>query len=293
MENVAQVYAGDAYAMVVKTDGTLWAMGQNDRGQFGTGNRTSSNIPIRLPIDNVASIAASGNHTLAIRNDGSLWAWGQNDRGQLGVGNTRNSARPIRVTSGVAAVTAGDRHTVAVMNDGSVWVWGFNHRGQLGNGTNINRHIPLRMTNLSVASRPQGTQNVTLPETSVEVPPVATLPGNNIRLFINGEQMFLESPPHAHEGTVMVPMRAIFTALGAEIRWNRQTSTVTATKENVTISHTVMSNVLIRNGEEVRLDVASSVVGRTTFVPVSAVSESFGAQVLWDPSAGTVTITTE
>ncbi|MCL2392506.1 MAG: stalk domain-containing protein [Oscillospiraceae bacterium] len=277
MDDVAAVYAGDSYAMVIKTDGTLWAMGQNDRGQFGNGNRVSSRDPLKLK-DDVQTIAVSGNHTLAIKTDGSLWVWGQNDRGQFGNGATINSNIPIRVAEGIAEIAAGDKHTLAVKDDGSLWAWGLNHRGQLGDGSNINRFSPVRiMDDVRIGAEPAapGTQ------------------GDEISVFADGERLAFDAglnPMLHHSGTVLVPMRAIFTALGAEVNWNQQTQTVTAVRGNITVSMRASSDVLIRNGEEIPLGVPLTFVGSSTFVPIRAVAESFNALVNWDSATQTVRI---
>ena len=50
------------------------------------------------------------------------------------------------------------------------------------------------------------------------------------------------------------------------------------------------SDILTRNGEQIRLDVSMRIIEGRTLVPARAVAESFGAQVDWDASTQTVTI---
>ena len=38
-------------AQTIKTDGSLWVWGLNQRGQLGTGNPASSNKPIMIMLD--------------------------------------------------------------------------------------------------------------------------------------------------------------------------------------------------------------------------------------------------
>ena len=281
MENVSEVYAGDSYAMVIRTDGSLWAMGQNDRGQFGNGNRVSSRVPLRLK-ENVQSLSASGNHTMALMADGSLWAWGQNDRGQFGNGTTINSNTPVRITDNVVAVSAGDKFTVAIRQDGSLWAWGLNNRGQLGNGTAVNSFSPLRII-----------ENIALPEEASRPPsPGVTAPIGDIRVVLDGRTLLLDTPPITVDGRTLVPLRGIFTAMGAEVNWNPDTLEIRAVRDDVTISLNVGSNVLIRNGQNIELDVPATVTNGRTFVPTRAIAESFGAQVHWDADTRTVVITT-
>jgi len=282
MEDVSEVYAGDSYAMIIRTDGSLWAMGQNDRGQFGNGNRVSSRVPLRLK-ENVISLAASGNHTMALMSDGSLWAWGQNDRGQFGNNTTINSNIPVRITDGVVAVSAGDKFTVAIREDGTLWTWGLNNRGQLGNGSAVNSFSPVRiMANIL--------QPDLIPRTA---PPSITAPIADIRVVLDGTTLRLDTPPMTIDGRTLVPLRGIFTAMGAEVNWNPDTLEIEAVRGDTTISLTVGSNVLIRNGQNIQLEVPAIVMDGRTMVPARAIAESFGAEVHWDSGTRTVVITDE
>jgi hypothetical protein len=76
-----------------------------------------------------------------------------------------------------------------------------------------------------------------------------------------------------------VPLRAIFEALGATVDWNPATQTITALKDNTTVTLRIGSNVLVRNGQNIALDVPPKIVGGRTVVTARAVAESFGATV--------------
>lgn len=84
----------------------------------------------------------------------------------------------------------------------------------------------------------------------------------------------------------MVPMRKIFELLGAEIDWNADTRTVTATKENTKIKLQINNKAaeIIKDGkvENVVLDSAPLIVNNRTLVPLRFVSESLDKQVGWD-----------
>lgn len=126
---------------VLKTDGTLWSWGNNDRGQMGIGvvpnNETRTGYYYDTPqkvMDNVAAVSCYNAVTAAIKTDGSLWMWGDNRLGQLGNGTLTDSAAPVKVMDDVVAVSIGAWMTAAVKSDGSLWTWGANHYGHLGNG---------------------------------------------------------------------------------------------------------------------------------------------------------------
>ncbi|MBV9927665.1 MAG: S8 family serine peptidase [Acidobacteria bacterium] len=147
--NVAAVAAGMTHVVALKTDGTVWAWGDNTYGQLGSGTNTSSATPKQVPgLSNVASVAAGTEHSLALKADGSVWTWGHNTAGQLGDGTTTDRKSPVQVALGGAAVAldGGPQHSAAVLADGTVRTWGSNDSGQLGDRTRVSRSSPVEVS---------------------------------------------------------------------------------------------------------------------------------------------------
>ena len=89
----------------------------------------------------------------------------------------------------------------------------------------------------------------------------------------------------------LVPLRAIFEAMGAEVVWDDAAKTVTATRDDVTISLAIGSDQLMVNGEAVTIDVPAQIINDRTMIPVRAIAESFGCNVNWNQKAKRVAIT--
>jgi alpha-tubulin suppressor-like RCC1 family protein len=83
MTDVSFVSLGYNHSMILKKDGTLWAVGRNAESQFGAPQQVDYTNAVMV-LDHVAHVAAGYNHTLAVKEDGTLWAAGLNSRGQLG-----------------------------------------------------------------------------------------------------------------------------------------------------------------------------------------------------------------
>lgn len=113
-----------------------------------------------------------------------------------------------------------------------------------------------------------------------------------ITVFIDGVQVQFDVNPQIENDRTLVPMRAIFEALGAVVTWDEATETATAVRGEDTISLSIDNPIMYINGAEIPLDVPARLVGDRTLVPVRAISEGLKATVEWDDAAQRVLITT-
>ena len=117
---VTAIAAGFEDSLALKSDGTVYAWGDNNFGE--------TNVPAGL--NGVTAIACGDYHDLALKLDGTVAAWGQSIYGQ-----TTNAA-----ATNVVAIAAGGQDSMALRADGSVVTWGLNGSGQFKipfNATNI------------------------------------------------------------------------------------------------------------------------------------------------------------
>ena len=114
---------------------------------------------------------------------------------------------------------------------------------------------------------------------------------NIIKVFVDGAQLDFDVNPIMENDRTLVPMRAIFEALGAQVSWDGDTKTASAVKGGDTVKIIVDSNTLYKNGTAVELGVPARMVNDRTLVPVRAISESFEANVEWNGETKSVIIT--
>lgn len=103
---VRQVFQGgsgpkNGQTVAILTNGSVWAWGENDRGQLGNGTRVSSDVPLRVEVPKGVTflrVSSGGYASYAIDRSGRLWAWGDNKSGQLGTGDSTTMAtKPVSV----------------------------------------------------------------------------------------------------------------------------------------------------------------------------------------------------
>ena len=172
LTNVTAVATGGSphvdHSIALKSNGTVWTWGNNERGQLGDGTTMHRCTPVQVQnLTDAVAISAGGLHSVALGADGTVWTWGWNSQGQLGNGSVTNHNAPVQVwnLTNVAAISAGSSHTVALRDDGTVWAWGANNGGQLGDGDIITRHpFPVQVRNLTnvVATSAGGAHTVAL-----------------------------------------------------------------------------------------------------------------------------------
>ena len=130
-----------------------------------------------------------------------------------------------------------------------------------------------------------------------------------ISVILDGERLQFDVPPQITDSRTLVPVRAIFEALGMELEWNCELQTIWATRGDFAIFMaigdtemqvgTVRYTAPPRGGREqlfeyfaIEIDVPPMLVNSRTLVPLRAISESMGATVDWDDDTRTVTIET-
>lgn len=99
-----------SHSLGLKSDGSIAAWGNNDRGQ----------CDVPEPNTGFVAVAAGLWHSLGVKSDGSIVAWGDNETGQCDVPEPN---------TGFTAVAAGACHSLGRKGDGSIVAWGDNSGG--------------------------------------------------------------------------------------------------------------------------------------------------------------------
>ena len=135
-----------------RTDGTLWAWGQNTHGILGQNNPEHRSSPVQIPGTTWASVYGGRTLASAIKTDGTLWAWGLSAKGQLcGAynnfgSNTTTVSSPIQIPGTTwQHVSWSYDSAYATKTDGTVWVWGDNTYGTLGLNSRTQYSSPVQL----------------------------------------------------------------------------------------------------------------------------------------------------
>lgn len=113
---------------------------------------------------------------------------------------------------------------------------------------------------------------------------------DEITVKLNGEKLDFDTAPQVINDRTMVPMRNIFTSLGAEVEWVEEDKLIYAVKNSTTVVMCIGSELMYVTDRKVMLDAPPMLTEGRTLVPLRAISESFGMQVDWDGDTRTVSI---
>lgn len=116
-------------------------------------------------------------------------------------------------------------------------------------------------------------------------------PAYDITVVMDGAEIeFPDQSPVIINDRTLVPVRAIFEALGADVYWLPESMKVVANTASVNVTMTIGQNEYFVNGERKTLDVPAMIINDRTLVPARAAAEAFSCDVGWDDSTKTVII---
>lgn len=114
---------------------------------------------------------------------------------------------------------------------------------------------------------------------------------NNVSITINGEAINVNDPILNKSDFLLLPMRALYEAVGASVDWNKETLTASAIRNGKMVDLTIDSKTALVDGQEVAMDVAPFMYKDRTYMPLRFVSENFDGVVNWDEATQSVDIT--
>lgn len=109
-------------------------------------------------------------------------------------------------------------------------------------------------------------------------------------IVLNEQPVVFDVPPMVRDGRTLVPMRAIFELLGADVAWYAETQTIAATKGDTSILLNINQPAAVVNGERIALDVAPVLYDGRTLVPLRFVSEKLNLDVAFDSDANRIVL---
>ena len=130
--NATKIAASGTTGMAL-VGGSVYAWGENNNGQVGTGTYSAIDIQSPVILEGLPIIVGFGlgeNHSLLLDVDGNVWAFGDNRHRALGDGGPVNgeydnpTPKLVNGLSDIAEISASSMHSVAIDKSGNLFVFG-------------------------------------------------------------------------------------------------------------------------------------------------------------------------
>lgn len=322
INNVKKVTVSNYMAIAETNDNEVYVCGSYPIGTWSATTQTQSiSSKFKKIFDNVKMIAEGYDSTAicVIKNDNNLYGWGY--KPNFGMKSENKNSYSDDYTKDAVMLLEDVKDAVYVKvpgmwtrlfvltNEGDLYISrrvGVAYYGSVGLPINdIEKNcLTLAMTNVEEII-PDGTvmhkngsvwsvgnsvlekaQAEEVKENECISPPTKDF----IQIIVDGKMLKVDTDPYIKNDRTMVPMRAIFEALGATVTWDDSTKTAIGVKDDVEVKITIGENMLYKNGEAIELDCAAEITNDRTMVPVRAISEAFDYLVEWDNEAKAVNI---
>lgn len=111
-----------------------------------------------------------------------------------------------------------------------------------------------------------------------------------VDLYVDLDKIETDTPPTIVDGRTLVPVKAIFDALDAEMTWDGATKTAFGVRGDTTVEIKIGSTTVYVNGEAQTLDVPAQIINSRTMVPAAFVSKALGCDVTWHDKTKTAAV---
>lgn len=105
---------------------------------------------------------------------------------------------------------------------------------------------------------------------------------STVQIFVDDSPLVTDQSAVIRNSRTMVPFNALFSALGADVKWNEAQQKVTGTKGELNVDLFIGKANAVVNGKSVTMDTPVQIINSRTMVPLAFVSNYLGAAVRWD-----------
>lgn len=120
----------------------------------------------------------------------------------------------------------------------------------------------------------------------------SALAADDIAVRVDNKTLKFDQSPTIYNGRTLVPLRAVFEAVGADVSWEQDTQTAFLNKDGISVSVKLGQPYITRNSVPIAIDCPSQLINGRTMIPVRAVAEAMDFGVTWNPIYKTVYIST-
>lgn len=104
----------------------------------------------------------------------------------------------------------------------------------------------------------------------------------DVNIYIDGIKFETNEDFYSYNNTTLVPMRALFEELGADVEWIQETKTIIAKTGENCIELGIGQKTAKINGSNIELTVEPKLINKVTYLPLRFVSKALDYEVDWN-----------
>lgn len=109
------------------------------------------------------------------------------------------------------------------------------------------------------------------------------------KLYLNGKQIGLDTPPIIQNERTLVPLRLVSEELGFDVEWNEEAQQIIISREEPPVLAFEIGNTNYGIGDMTyTIEAPPVILNDRTYVPVRAIAEAFNIPLTWDPATRSV-----
>ncbi|QOX63216.1 AMIN domain-containing protein [Anoxybacterium hadale] len=111
-----------------------------------------------------------------------------------------------------------------------------------------------------------------------------------VALQIDGKSVNSDVPPVIIKERTLIPLRAVFESMGAQVTWNDQARIAAVALGSSSVQLDIDREAAFVNGNQAAMDVPALIINDRTMIPLRFVAESLNCGIGWDDLTRTVSI---
>ena len=115
------------------------------------------------------------------------------------------------------------------------------------------------------------------------------LASSDVKIKVNGTQLS-DAQAILKDGSTLLPVRSVSTALGGEVVWDNDTKTASIEKDGTSVAITIGKKEISINGKTKAISTPAQVISGRTYVPLRALGEALECDITWVNATKTVEI---
>ena len=116
-----------------------------------------------------------------------------------------------------------------------------------------------------------------------------TLASSDVKIKVNGTQLS-DAQAILKDGSTLLPVRSVSTALGGEVVWDNATKTASIDKDDTSVTITIGQKEITVNGQKQAISTSAQIISGRTYVPLRALGEALECDITWVNATKTVEI---